>query len=386
MLRFSMITSALLAIAMTVFAIFVVTYAGAKEVDASHSVFHYGKMQMYYAFAGGAVALFFAWFDYHHYKKKFWLWFIAGGAVFALLLVLIPGIGVAVKGSRRWIGFGSLRLQPVEFVKVAVIVVLSAHMDNVGGLFNRNLKELLFSKLFFQTLLLPVFLVFLSAAFLILQPDFGATVIVLCLAGVIALVGGFGWKRCLCIGITALVFVGIILSFNENRMKRLQNHSEGVSYQEQQSQIAFHNGGLTGEGLGKGMQRQGYLPECHTDFILSIVGEDFGFVGTITVLMGFLLLLSCGVIIACHAPDKQGMLLAFGATMMICAQAAANMAVVTGVFPTKGLALPFFSYGGSCLLASSAAMGLLYGVGRKARQAAFVQQRRPHIHSILKDV
>lgn len=357
MLRASVLLSVLLAIGMSGFALLVISYAGAKDIGASANLFHYVKMQSMF----GVLALIWGFIisriDYHFFKRDEIFYAIIFITLLALALVLCPGIGVSVKGSQRWIGLGPIRLQPVEFVKLSMVIVLSAHMDRIGGLVNR---------LTLKTTLPPLILVGGSIAGLVFQPDFGGAMVVCFLAGLMLLLGGLGWWKCALLALIGLCAIAALLLTNENRLRRLQNEGEGENYQAKQSEIAFRNGGLTGQGMGKGMQRQGYLPECHTDFIYSVIGEDYGLIGTTSILVAFLVMLGSGTIIAFHAPDKQGMLLAFGATMVICAQAAANMAVVTHIFPTKGLALPFFSYGGSSLLASATAVGFLVSVGRKA--------------------
>ncbi len=357
MLRLSIFASAIIAIAMAAFSLLVISYAGAKDVGASANLFHYFKSQSVFAVLAVCAAIVAGSVNYHFYKRKWVMYFLLGATLISLALVLTPGVGVAVKGSRRWIELGFCRVQPAEFAKLAIVLIMSAHMDRLGGLVNT---------MRLKTLLIPMLLGGGVAVGLILQPDFGSTIIACALLGLMLLVGGWGWKKCFILLVCALAGIAIALMANENRMKRLQNEGDNSNYQAAQSEIAFRNGGLMGQGLGKGMQRQGYLPECHTDFIFSIVGEDYGLVGTGATLILFVLLLGCGTTVALHAPDKQGMLLAFGATMIICAQAAANMAVVTHLLPTKGLALPFFSYGGSSILSSSIALGLIINVGRIA--------------------
>lgn len=355
-LRTSVILPIFIAIAMAVFALIVISYAGAKDAGASANLFHYFKMQLIFVILSVFVVTIVAHVNYRIYKTDVLFWTIIAMTLISLLLVLVPGIGVSVKGSQRWIGLGSLRLQPVEFVKLAVVMVMSAHMDRIEGLVNTFR---------WKVILPPAILLAGATIGLALQPDYGGTAIVCLLAGLMLLIGGWGWKKCLALGLIGITAIALLVLTNENRMRRLQNESSDSNYQAAQSEIAFRNGGLLGQGLGKGMQRQGYLPECHTDFIFSIIGEDYGLVGTGLVWMGFILILGCGTVISFYAPDKQGMLLAFGATMVICAQAVANMAVVTHLIPTKGLALPFFSYGGSSLLSSSIALGFIINVGRE---------------------
>lgn len=232
---------------------------------------------------------------------------------------------------------------------------LAAYYDVIGG---RILR-------WKHGIFIPGGVLVMVAGLLLIQPDFGGTMIVCFLAGITMLLAGVGIKRCIILGMCALVVIGGLLLTNKNRLHRLMNEQNDENYQAKQSKIAFQNGGVTGVGLGRGMQKENYLPECHTDFIYAVIGEDFGFVATGTIWGVFLLMLCGGSVIAFRAKDKQGMLLAFGSTMMICVQGVSNMAVATNVFPTKGLALPFLSYGGSCLLSSVFAMGVLLSVGRK---------------------
>ncbi len=350
MLKFCVHSIFPLAFGMTMFGILVLSYAGkAQAVGASHFFF---QQSIFFG-----IALIGGWIisrvDYRHYKTPWLLWTIVGVMILSLLMVLTPGIGKAVKGSHRWIGIGGFSIQPIEFVKVMMIVFLSGYLDNLGGLVNR----------FWRGLLAPLAVLGAVAFLTVMQPDFGGTMIVCFLAGVTLLIGGMGWKKCLILFFAGVAVISVLILSNENRVRRLTSDSTGTNYQAQQAEIAFNNGHIFGAGLGEGMQKERYLPECHTDFILAIIGEDLGIVATATIWCAFVLFFFCGLVIAFSATDKQGMLLAFGTTLMICAQAAANMAVVTHLFPTKGLALPFFSYGGSCLLSTFAAVGLLSAVG-----------------------
>lgn len=357
MLKFCVRMVTMLAFAMAAFGLLIVSYAGKSQ---GQGPYHFFVMQGLF-FAVGLVAMaVICRVDYHFFRRPAVLWALAGAMVLALLMVLTPGIGKAVKGSHRWIALGPINVQPVEFVKVGMVIFLSAYLDRLGGMVNR----------FRQGFLWPVCVLGMVAGLLVLQPDYGGTAVVCFLSGLMLLMGGVGLRKCLALAALGAVAIGALVLTNENRMRRLMNEREGENYQAQQSEIAFRNGGVTGVGLGQGMQKEHYLPECHTDFVFAVIGEDLGLVATGTVWLAFVLLLAGGTVIAFRAPDKQGMLLAFGATMVLCAQGAANMAVVTHVFPTKGLALPFFSYGGSCLLASFSAVGLLIGVGRVALDAA----------------
>ena len=353
MLRFSIRLVWILSITMSTFGLLVISYAGKAQ---GLGPYHFLVMQSAFLAAALIAALILSRIDYGFFRKPWVLWTLVAIMLIALIAVLTPGIGKSVKGSHRWIGLGPINLQPIEFVKLMVVIFLSAYLDRQGGLVNR----------LFRGLFVPVILLSIIVGLLILQPDFGGTIVVCLLAGVTMLLGGVSIWRCGAIGIVAIVLVGALILSNPNRRHRLQKESDGENYQAEQSEIAFRNGGIYGLGLGQGMQKERYLPECHTDFIFAVIGEDFGIIATGGIVVGFLLLLGAGTVIAIRAPDKQGMLLAFGATMMLCFQAAVNMAVVTHIFPTKGLALPFFSYGGSCLLSTFCAVGVLCGVGRVA--------------------
>ncbi len=356
MLKFSMRMITLVAFALALFGIIVISHAAKAQPQG---VFPHYVMQSIFLGIGIIGALVLYHIDYKIYRKPIVLWTLVGIILLSLLLVLVPGIGKSVKGSQRWIGLGPVNLQPVEFVKVLIVVLFSAYLDLQGGLINRFKRGVLY----------PLLMLGAVLGLLILQPDFGGAAIVCFLAGLMMAIGGVGFFRCASLAVITMSVIAVFIALNPNRMKRLQNDSEGQNYQATQSGICFTNGGTWGKGLGDGMQKERFLPEPHTDFIFAIVGEDLGLVGTTTIWCAFLLILTGGSVIAFRAKDKQGMLLAFGATMFISVQSAANMAVVTHVFPTKGLALPFLSYGGSCMLSTFASLGLLLSVGRSTLEA-----------------
>ncbi len=353
MLKFSIRMLWFVAFVLVAFGVMVVSYAGKSQ---GQETYHFFFMQAAFAVIGLGVALIAYHVPYHFYRKPVVLWGIVGAMLFALALVLVPGIGKGVKGAHRWISLGPISVQPVEFVKLLIVVFLSGYLDRLGGRVRK----------FKAGVLVPGVVIGAVLLCLILQPDFGGAMVVCALSGITLLVGGVSWKWCACAGVLGVVVIALFVALNPNRMARLRKEQQGENYQAKQSETAFRNGEIFGKGLGVGMQREKYLPECHTDFIFAVIGEDFGLVGTASIVLLFLLILFGGTVIALHAPDKQGMLLAFGATLILCAQGAANMAVVTHLFPTKGLALPFLSYGGSCLLASFATMGTLLGVGKIA--------------------
>ena len=357
MLRFCVRMEMALAFALAIFGILILSYAGKAQAGAEplrYCVMQAAFLAVSLVAMGGLFRV-----DYRFFARKEVLWALAVGMVVALALVLTPGVGKTVKGAHRWIGLGPINVQPVEFVKLGIVLFLSGYLGRLGGM-ARRLK---------WGVAVPGALVGPVLVLLALQPDFGGAMIVCALVAMVLLAGGVRLRHLLLPGAAGVAFVAAMLLTNENRMARLLNEQQGENYQAWQSEIAFHNGGLTGVGLGHGMQTAGYLPECHTDFIFAIIGEDLGLVATGLIWLAFLLMLCGGTVIALRAKDRQGMLLAAGATAILCAQGAANMAVVTHLLPTKGLALPFLSYGGSCLLSSFCAVGVLTGVGRATLEA-----------------
>jgi cell division protein FtsW len=312
-------------------------------------------------------------------------WFRAGALplalIFIVLLVLvrIPGIGLEVNGSWRWLVIGPLRLQPSEFSKIGIILA-AAWWISRRRRYMHTLK---------QGLIFPLGGLSIFAVLLLAEPDFGTTVLVGLVIMSLLYAGGarpfylFGSAGA---GVVAL---GVLLFHNENRMRRItaflepEKYAQGEAWQLINGLNAFASGGAYGTGLGNSIQKYHYLPEAHTDFILPIIGEEFGVIATLAVLILFVLIFICGMRIAARASDDFGRFTALGVTLMLTYQAIINLAVVSGSMPTKGLALPFISYGGSSLMVSSAMVGLLLNVARatrdpkeKTRTALFKDRRR----------
>ncbi len=311
-------------------------------------------------------------FDYHLWKKYPVLpilFYIA--IVCALALVVCPGVRKLVNGSYRWLIMGPVRVQPSEFAKLAMVVCLSVWMDRVGW----RVKQ------FVRGACAPAILIAFIAGLLLAEPDFGATMVILVLAGGILFVTGVRWLHLILLGCAAIPPVGLLLLFNKNRMDRLmaffsETGDKTAAYQVEQAKIAFKCGGPWGVGFNESIQKYSYLPEAHTDFIFAIGGEELGFVFTIFVVMAFIVLLACGILISIRAPDRLGRLLAFGMTLLLIFQAAFNIGVVTDCLPTKGLALPFMSYGGTNLVTALFAIGTLINVGMHID----VSDERIHTH------
>jgi cell division protein FtsW len=288
-----------------------------------------------------------------------------GLAVVALILLsatLVPGIGKMINGSRRWLRFSVFSFQPSEFAKLALVVYLSYFISKKG----ERIRD-------FVNGLVPAYIV--TGIFLIVairQPDFGAA---MTLAGVALVMLFAGGANVLHLGGTAaaaLPFVYFAVAHSAYRARRIfafldpWADPQGAGHQIIQSFLAFGSGGIFGRGLGEGRQKLLFLPERHSDFIYAVIGEELGLIGALIVLMLFLTILWRGVRIAVASGDAFSRLLALGITLLICFQGLINMAVVTGLLPTKGIALPLVSYGGSSLVITMASLGLLLNISKEA--------------------
>ena len=299
-------------------------------------------------------------FDYEDLKQVQWV--VYGGAAVALALVFVPHIGHASHAARRWIGHGPVTLQPSEFAKIAVIIVLAWYGDR----FQRQMPSL------FRGVLLPVLIIAPILGLIFIEPDRGQTILLSAVCvGMLVVAGVRLYKLFLP---AALAGAGLYFSLTHDHMRtgRIQAwlhpdaHADGAALQALQAMYGLGDGGWFGLGLGNGLRKFGYLPEIHTDFILANIGEELGLIATLLVVLGFVIVALCGVYISLHARDTFGGLLALGITLLISLQAAINIGVVTSALPNKGLPLPFISYGGSNLLAMFICLGILFSVARQA--------------------
>ncbi len=296
-------------------------------------------------------------------------------ALVALAVLLVPGVAPRIKGAQRWVRIGSVSFQPSELAKLALVLWLAAHLARNAA----RLGE-------WRRGTLPAVVPLGLAAFLVLvEPDFGTALFLGAVGVAMTLVGGVPVRRLLLLAVYALPVVAWQIERRwEVFAKRLEAVGGGAgdgpaAYQVQQSLVALGSGGWFGRGLGAGRQKLFFLPEARTDFILPVFAEETGFVGAALVVLLFALLVACGARVALGAArhDRFGFLLAFGLVFWIGLQAAGNVAVVTATVPTKGIALPFVSLGGSSLLVLCAATGLVYAVARHvdARTAAEARAR-----------
>ena len=283
-------------------------------------------------------------------------------AIAAMLVVLVPGIGTVRSGARRWLAVGPLTFQPSELAKFAVVLYLARSLARRA----ERIREL------WHGIVPHVLVVGVTAALCLLEPDFGTVA----LLGIILLLMLFAaGARLSHLGLFAAAAapgLAAIAIMEPYRLKRLTSFLDcrqdalGDGFQLCQALIAFGSGGLWGVGLGQGQQKMYYLPAAHTDFIFSVIGEELGLLGAGAVLALFATVAARGLRIAARHPDEFGSLLAFGLTVLIVVQGLLNFGVALGALPTKGLTLPFVSYGGSAMMISLAELGVLLALARES--------------------
>lgn len=319
--------------------------------------------QALYMGVGTCVLLLCARMDYRVWRKIRGVLLI--GSLALLVVVLVPHIGVSSGGSSRWIGFGMLQIQPSELMKLALAVF-------AADLLTRRVKDLGDPKM----VAVPVLAVLGIAGVLILkQPDMGTALVLSCIAFGILFMGGVPMAPILKIigGFACLaLIVGLADPYRRDRILSFLNPGatkSGAGYQVWQSLVGLGSGHIFGLGLGGGREKFGTVPNAHTDFIFSVVGEELGLVGAVLLLAVFFALAWFGLRAAIAAPDRFGGLLAVGITTWITSQAVINIGAVIGVLPVTGIPLPFISYGGTSLIVTMGAAGILLNIAAQERPA-----------------
>jgi len=327
--------------------------------DSHGDVYFFIKRQAMWFGVGLVVCIFAALIDYHLWQRTWWLWFAL--ALVVLALCYVPHIGMRLNGSRRWIGWGPITVQPSELAKLAIIFFLAAWFAR----YEKPDRKLLFG------FILPLAIITLPAALVLGEVDLGTTALIGTTAFVVMFVAG---ANPLWLGIVSLTGLGgllLVATRISERMGRLsaflhpQHFQEDAGLQQMQALIAWGSGGMEGLGLGNGRQKMLYLPYAHTDFIFPIVGEELGLRFSLLVVFLFVVIIVCGTMIALHAKDRFGLLLGCGVVSLLALQAAVNIGVTTSLLPNKGLPLPFISYGGSNLVACMFGVGLLLNIYRQ---------------------
>ena len=353
-------SSTLIGIVLALLSIGIVMLASTSNVRGSASFddpYHFLKRQLVWLLISVAVGYGVVRFDYHWWQKLSAPLVLASGVL--LCLVFVPGIGAKIGGSYRWLRVGPLSFQPSELAKFTVIIALSAWMVRVGPGASSLADGAIFPSVGLGMVLL----------LLILEPDFGTTLLVGAVGMIIMFAGGARVSHLAIIGTVGVCVFALAVAQDPVRLRRIlaflfpdDPRYATAAYHLAQSKTAFIRGEWLGVGLGESIQKQFYLPEAHTDFILAIIGEELGFFMTLLVVSLFLGILVCGIVISVKAPDTFGQLIGFGFTVMLVLQASINIGVVTGCLPTKGLPLPFISYGGSSLVMSIAGVCVLLNI------------------------
>ncbi|MBX3127502.1 MAG: putative lipid II flippase FtsW [Polyangiaceae bacterium] len=314
------------------------------------------KRQGVYAALGLVAIIVVSRIDYHKLRP---LTYPVLGVVFALMVLSVIGFGHTGGGAARWLRLGPVHVQPSEAAKLALVLWLAYSLEKK----RERVKS-------FSVGMLPHLLTAGALMMLCLkQPDFGGAVVLLFLTFTLLFVAGARLGYLLgvaMVGVGASVWLVRFTNYRWERMLawfNMEEHRQDLAYQPFQSVMSFGSGEIWGLGLGKGLQVL-YLPEAHTDFISAIIGEELGFVGVLCLAAVYLVIVARGVRIALAAQDDYGSYIAFGISVLFGCQALINMAVAMAILPTKGLTLPFISYGGSSLLVNAAAMGVLLNVSR----------------------
>jgi cell division protein FtsW len=299
--------------------------------------------------------------NYRGYQQPFVVW--AGLGIIAVSLVIVLVAAPEINGSKRWFGIGGIGVQPSEFAKLALVLFLadlmSRRMDKVNDL---------------TAVVVPVGIVLGGLVGLtLLQPDFGTSAFLVMLSVVMIFAAGLHYRYLFGVAACGLPAVAALILMSPRREERLErimmwinpwSDAAGGGFQIIQSFIAIGSGGVTGRGFMQGLQKIGFLPESNTDFIYAVIGEEFGLIGTTLVLLAFFVIAWRGYRVATTMPDTYGSFLALGLTTLLSAQALANISVVTGVLPNKGLPLPFVSAGGSSMFVSMLAVGMLLNLSQ----------------------
>jgi cell division protein FtsW len=315
--------------------------------------------QTIYAVLGLVTMVLVSRFDYHRIKP---FTYPILGLVTVLMVLSVTGFGHTGGGAARWLAIGPIHIQPSEMAKLGLIFWLAYSLEKK----REKMKS-------FSIGMLPHFLM---AGFLMLlclrQPDFGGAVVLLFLTFALLFVAGARLGYLLGAAMLGALFAAWAVRFTSYRWERMlawfnmAEHRQDLAYQPFQSVMSFGSGEVTGLGLGKGLQVL-YLPEAHTDFISAIIGEELGFIGILALCAAYALIVARGIRAALHAEDEYGSYIAFGISVLFGVQALVNLAVAMAMLPTKGLTLPFVSFGGSSLLVNSAALGVLLAVSRGTR-------------------
>jgi len=300
-----------------------------------------------------------------------YVWVLAVGVGLLLVAVLIPRIGIEVNGSRRWLGIGGLRLQISEFAKLGLVFCLAHYL----ALNQTRIGE------FKRGFLIPVAITLGTAGLVVVEPDYGTAALIVAVGLLLLFLAGAKWRYILMTGASVLAGFTLLVLNNPNRLYRflsfldVEGNKQEGTYQLYQALAAFAAGGVDGVGLGQGRQQLHYLPEAHTDFILAVVAEELGLWFTMGIVVVYAVIFIAGLMHLRKAPNLFQFLIVAGAVLLICLQAIINLGVVTGLFPTKGMSLPFISAGLSNLVLMAMLVGVIINTQRAWPRAALALKR-----------
>jgi cell division protein FtsW len=328
--------------------------------DRFHDPYFFLKKQLFWAVLGAGALWIALRVDYRLLEKAVLPLLILAGVL--LVLVLVPPFGQAINGTRRWIRFGPVSFQPAELAKLALVLYLAAFLAKRRG-------ELAA----FRTGAAPALAVAgLLAGLVLVQPDLGNCMTLIVVTFGLLYLAGSPARHLAWVAAPAVPLIALAIWMAPYRLRRITafvdpwSDPRGSGFQIIQSWLALGNGGLVGQGIGGSQQKLFYLPEAHTDFIFAIVGEELGFLGAVGMVGLFAVLIWRGLRIGLRAADPFGSYLALGITVLLATQTLVNLGVVTGLLPTKGLPLPFISFGGSALLMTMIATGVLLNISQHA--------------------
>lgn len=356
------VDSIFLGIVITLLSVGAVSFVSASlGVLAKNEVKFYGVLtnQLLFGLLGGGIAM------YVTSRIKYTLWrkyafFIFLGSIFLTLLVFVPHLGFSHGGARRWVTLGFISFQPVEFLKIGFVMYFAAWLSWI----KTKVQD-------FKYGILPlVLLLGLIALILFKQPDTKSFMLVFAAGASMLFVSGVRMKYLIIVFITAIIGLSVLVFYKPYLLERVMTFvnpgrdPQGSSYQLEQSLIALGSGGITGRGLGQSIQKFSYLPEPQGDSIFAVIGEEFGFVGTVIIVLLFFAFCLRGLKVAYQAPDAFSRLLATGIVILLGAQAFLNIASIVGLFPLTGVPLVFISHGGTSLMVSLAAVGIVLNISR----------------------
>jgi len=333
----------------------------APSLSGTDSAWSLFKSQAMWLGVGVLALLVLLRIDYHHWKRLAPMGLVV--SVLLLALTAVPSVGLSANGARRWLGVGPVVFQPSELAKIAFVVFVADLLSRP----DRHMEDT-------RATLQPVLMLTGGiAALLMLQPHLGTTLLIVGVALTMLYFAGARFSHLLAATVVGAGLTAMLIAYSPWRRDRMLGFLDpwadpyGNGYQTLKSLHAMASGGVDGLGLGAGRAKWGFLPYAHTDFIFAVIGEELGMIGSLFVVILFVAIAAAGLGVALRAPDRFGMLLAVGVTAWILLQAALNMGAVLAIFPVVGITLPLLSFGGTSLVATLAAMGVLLNVARQIR-------------------